>query len=147
MTSGVSRDVSVKGHVSRLELFQSRPTSTTSTLHFERRGNHPCLISLVKAIRACVRNLSTPWRAPARIIFFIKPPKVQAVCQTGWGKAQTGGLPRPSIPGPCPPQKHLRKPKRGNWPFLTTYCGVKILKIHHIVVYYSSTLCSFRSRL
>ena len=32
------------------------------TLPFERRGNQPCLISLVKAIRACVPNL--PVRRP-----------------------------------------------------------------------------------
>jgi hypothetical protein len=36
-------------------------------LNFERRGNWPCLISLVKAIRACVRSLIL---CAARITFF-----------------------------------------------------------------------------
>src|SRR5271165_2486314 len=58
----------------------------------------------------------------------------------GLGESSDRGLTKAlDSGGPCP-TKNLRKPKRGNWPFITTYCGVQILQIHHIVVYYSSTL-------
>jgi hypothetical protein len=47
----------------------TEPGRLVETLNFERRGNWPCLISLVKAIRARVRSLILLVCA-ARITFF-----------------------------------------------------------------------------
>jgi hypothetical protein len=52
--------------------------------------------SLVKAIRACVRSLSPPWRARPESLFSYGHPQVQAAYKTGWGNEKTGKL-KPSI--------------------------------------------------
>src|SRR5271157_1715720 len=65
-----------------------------ATLPFERRGNYPCQISLVKAIRVRVRSLPTPWRTRPGSLSSYSRPKCKPFAE------RAGGILRPTNQGP-----------------------------------------------
>ena len=65
-----------------------------ATLPFERRGNYPCQISLVKAIRVRVRSLPTPWRTRPGSLSAYSRPKCKPFAE------RAGGILRPTNQGP-----------------------------------------------
>jgi len=54
-------------------------------------------VSLVKAIRACVQSLSTPWCARPESLFSYSHPQVQAAYKTGWRECARPGNQSPQF--------------------------------------------------